>query len=74
MQRQVVEHHPAHLRLHFAGCEELAFLDLVKPVHTQTIGIVATDRDPLPPLARAFMTAGTRVNLELAFRSALEPA
>ena len=58
----------------FAGCEELLFLDLVKPVHTQTIGIVATARDPLPPLARAFMTAGTRVNLELAFRSALEPA
>jgi len=51
----------------FAGCEELMFLDLVEPVHTQTIGIVATDRDPLPPLARAFMSSATRLNLELAF-------
>ena len=49
----------------FSGCEELAMIDLVDPVHSQTIGIVATDRDPLPPLARAFMTGGTRVNLEL---------
>lgn len=47
----------------FAGCEELAVLDLIEPVHTQTIGIVVTDRDPLPPLARAFMTSSTRLNL-----------
>lgn len=51
----------------FAGCEDLAMLDLVEPVHTQTIGIVATDRDPLPPLARAFMASSTRLNLVLAF-------
>lgn len=49
----------------FAGCEELAMLDLVDPVHVQTIGMVVTDRDPLPPLARAFMTSATRQNLEL---------
>lgn len=59
----------------FAGCEELLFLDLVEPVHTQTIGIVATDRDPLPPLARAFMSSSTRLNLELSFsRPLLEVA
>lgn len=58
----------------FAGCEDLLFLDLIKPIHTQTIGIVATVRDPLPPLARAFMTNGTRLNLEIAFNAALEPA
>lgn len=58
----------------FAGCEDLLFLDLIKPVHTQTIGIVATDRDPLPSLARAFMANGTRLNLEIAFSAALEPA
>ena len=58
----------------FAGCDDLVFLDLIKPVHTQTTGIVATDRNPLPPLARAFMTTGTRLNLEVAFSSALETA
>lgn len=59
----------------FAGCEDLIFLDLIEPVHTQTIGIVTTDRDPLPPLARAFMASSTRLNLGRDFGSAkLEPA
>jgi DNA-binding transcriptional LysR family regulator len=59
----------------FAGCEDLAMIDLIEPVHAQTIGIVATDRDPLPPLARVFMTCGARLNLELAFgTSPLVPA
>lgn len=48
----------------FAGCEELALIDLVEPAHSQTIGLVASDRDPLPPLARALMTCATRLNLE----------
>lgn len=49
----------------FAGCEDLALIGLVDPVHSQTIGLVATDRDPLPPLARALMTCATRLNIEL---------
>ncbi|HYD15122.1 MAG TPA: LysR family transcriptional regulator [Hyphomicrobium sp.] len=49
----------------FAGCEDLALIDLVDPVHSQTIGLVANDRDPLPPLARALMTCATRLNIEL---------
>lgn len=55
----------------FAGCEDLSMLDLVDPMHAQTIGIVATNRDPLPPLARAFMTCATRLNLELTFDNTL---
>lgn len=58
----------------FEGCEDLVLLDLVKPVHTQTVGIVATDRDPLPPLARAFIKTATLLNLEVSFSGALEPA
>jgi DNA-binding transcriptional LysR family regulator len=49
----------------FAGCEELAMIDLVEPIHSQTIGLVASDRDPLPPLARALMSCAVRLNLEL---------
>jgi len=48
----------------FAGCEELALIDLVEPVHSQTIGVVASGRDPLPPLARAVMTCAARLDLE----------
>lgn len=49
----------------FSGCEELALIDLVEPVHSQTIGLVASDRDPLAPLARALMACGSRLNLEI---------
>lgn len=49
----------------FAGCEDLMLIDLVDPVHSQTIGLVASDRDPLPPLGRALLTAATRLNLEV---------
>jgi len=52
----------------FAGCEDLMLIDLVDPVHSQTIGLVASDRDPLPPLARALMTCATRLNLEVSLR------
>lgn len=55
----------------FAGCDDLTMLDLVDPAHTQTIGIVATNRDPLPPLARAFMACAARVNLERPFEAGL---
>lgn len=48
----------------FAGCEELVLIDLVDPVHSQTIGVVASDRDPLPPLARALMQVAKRINIE----------
>lgn len=59
----------------FAGCDDLAMLDLVDPVHRQTIGMVATDRDPFPPLAQALIRCGTRLNLESAFKaSTFEPA
>src|SRR5688572_5485512 len=46
----------------FSGSEELAMIDLVDPVHSQTIGVVASDRDPLPPLARALMSCAARLN------------
>ncbi|WP_072390776.1 LysR family transcriptional regulator [Hyphomicrobium sp. CS1GBMeth3] len=49
----------------FAGCEDLVLIDLVDPVHSQTIGLVASDRDPLPPLARALMKLAMRINLEV---------
>ncbi len=63
----IIPHTFAHF---FAGCETLVFLDLIEPVHSQSMGIVAADRDPLPPLARAFMSFATRLNLEPAFGAA----
>jgi len=48
----------------FSGCDDLVLLDLVDPIHSQTIGVVASDRDPLTPLARALMSCATKVNIE----------
>jgi DNA-binding transcriptional LysR family regulator len=48
----------------FNGCEDLALIDLVDPVHGQTIGLVASDRDPLSPLARALLACANRLNLD----------
>lgn len=48
----------------FIGCEDLVLVELVDPVHSQTIGLVASDRDPLPPLARALMSCATRLQLD----------
>jgi DNA-binding transcriptional LysR family regulator len=39
----------------FAGARELARIDLVEPMHGQAIGLVLTDRDPLPPMANALI-------------------
>ena len=48
----------------FSGCEDLVLLDLVEPSHSQTIGVVASDRDPLTPLARALMSCAAKLNIE----------
>lgn len=48
----------------FAGSEDLTMIDLVDPVHSQMVGLVASDRDPLPPLARALMHCAARLNFD----------
>jgi DNA-binding transcriptional LysR family regulator len=54
----------------FAGCEDLVLLDLVDPSHSQTIGLVASDRDPLSPLARALLASAKQLNLDGGFGGA----
>ena len=51
----------------FSGCKDLALIDLIEPVHSQAIGIVTTDRDPLSPLAHALMRCADRLDLEASF-------
>jgi DNA-binding transcriptional LysR family regulator len=41
----------------FAGSRDLVGIDLVEPMHGQVIGLVLTDRDPLPPMANALIAA-----------------
>lgn len=57
----------------FAGCEDLALIDLVDPVHSQTIGLVTLDRDPELPLAHALVKCAAGLDLESALKG-LAPA
>lgn len=44
----------------FSGCADIKLLELVEPAHHTTVGLVTSNRDPLAPLARAFMTNSVR--------------
>lgn len=49
----IVPHSFAYL---FGEQRDIALIPLVEPVHTQSVGLVTTSRDPLPPMARALET------------------
>jgi DNA-binding transcriptional LysR family regulator len=48
----------------FAGCKDLSLIRLIEPEHSQAIGLVASDRDPLSPLAQALLHCASRVDLD----------
>ncbi|CCB65935.1 MULTISPECIES: LysR family transcriptional regulator [unclassified Hyphomicrobium] len=58
----------------FCGCKELALVELVDPKHSQSIGLVASNRDPLSPLAHALIRCASRLNQEDLFAPALVAA
>lgn len=45
----------------FRGCRELALVELVGPEHSQSIGIVVSERDPLSPIAHALLRCAGRM-------------
>jgi DNA-binding transcriptional LysR family regulator len=51
----------------FAGCKDLAMVELVEPRHRQAIGLVVSDRDPLSPLAHALIRCAARMNPDVFF-------
>ncbi|HML29217.1 MAG TPA: LysR family transcriptional regulator [Hyphomicrobium sp.] len=55
----------------FRGCKELALVELVKPEHSQAIGLVVSDRDPLSPLAHALIRCASRLNQDDLFAPTL---
>ncbi|MDH4982383.1 LysR family transcriptional regulator [Hyphomicrobium sp. D-2] len=58
----------------FAGSEDLVLIDLIDPVHEQSIGIVTSDRDPLPPLARALLHCAAQLELNEYVRTRIDLA
>jgi DNA-binding transcriptional LysR family regulator len=48
----------------FGGAPDLVAIDLVEPVHRQSIGLVLSDRDPLSPMAEALLGSIGNTDLE----------
>ena len=46
----------------FAGAQpDIALIPLLEPAHAQSVGLVSTDRDPPPPMARALEACAERL-------------
>jgi len=50
--------------LFFRGAQDLVAVDIVEPVHTQVIGLVLSDREPLPPMGGALLSSVANVDFE----------
>ena len=50
-------------RLFFGG-PDLAQVDLVEPVHPQSVGLVLSDREPLSPMSGALLSSVANVDFE----------
>jgi DNA-binding transcriptional LysR family regulator len=57
----IVPHTFAHF---FAAAAELVALDLIEPVHTQSVGVVLSDREPLSPMSGALLSSVADADFE----------
>lgn len=57
-----------HSFLHVVGVQpDLAAIDLVDPVHCETVGLVISGREPRSPMATALLAAAVETDIEAAF-------
>lgn len=54
----------------FSECKDLVSIDLVDPIHSQNIGLVTSDRDPMTPLAHALLQCAKRLDFKDALLAA----
>lgn len=54
----------------FSECKDLVSIDLIDPIQSQNIGLVTSDRDPMPPLAHALLQCAKRLDFEDALLAA----
>ncbi len=48
----------------FFGGTDLVAVDIIEPVHTQVVGLVLSDREPLAPMARALLASVADLDFE----------
>jgi DNA-binding transcriptional LysR family regulator len=56
----------------FGGTKDLVAIDLVAPEHSQTIGLVLSDRDPPTPMAGALLSSIMDVDFDAELASAMQ--
>jgi len=49
---------------------DLVMIDIIDPAHSQAIGLVLSDRDPLSPIAGALLEAIAGADIEADLRAA----
>jgi DNA-binding transcriptional LysR family regulator len=57
----------------FGQAPDLAAIDLIDPVHAQTVGLVMSDRDPPSPMAGALLAALKDVDIDAELDAAMRP-
>jgi DNA-binding transcriptional LysR family regulator len=60
----IVPHTFAYL---FSGARDLAAVELIEPAHSQSVGLVLSDREPPSPMASALLTSVLEGELHLPF-------
>ncbi|MGB6487901.1 MAG: LysR family transcriptional regulator [Steroidobacteraceae bacterium] len=60
----IVPHTFAYL---FSGARDLAAIDLIEPAHSQSVGLVLSDREPPSPMASALLASMLEGELRLPF-------
>jgi DNA-binding transcriptional LysR family regulator len=58
----------------FGGAPDLVAIDLVEPVHSQSIGLVLSDRDPPSPMAGALLGSIGDTDLEIDLAAVTNPS
>lgn len=61
-------------RFVFGDSTNLVFLDMIDPVHRQTIGLFLVDRSPQSPMSMALQDCVEKVDIERRFDAAFESA
>ena len=48
----------------FVGAADVVAVDMIEPIHTQSIGLVFSDREPLSPMSGALLSSVANVDFE----------
>ena len=57
----------------FLGTKDIVAVDIIEPAHTQAVGLVLSDREPLSPMSGALLSSVANVDFEQDLRATDAP-